>query len=438
MYRLTAKLIIYRSMDQDSILFHLADICRRFRSGNYDRDALSGDILTEISRLLDVATRYGFDGNLWHNYLAFLLATTETPFTLVCEKHGASEGSVQKFARSDLDIFRRLLSYDFREMEQALGLNCFSVIEDYQAVEKKEQIYNKSVSEKVQELSAAISGASDGEDMYRIVTDFYRRYGVGMFGLNKAFRISPEIEVTGRLLEPVTTTGDMRLEDLVGYESQKKRLQENTEAFVAGRRANNVLLYGDAGTGKSTSIKAILNQYYDQGLRMIEVYKHEFRYLQRIIAQIKNRNYRFIIYMDDLSFEEFEIEYKYLKAVIEGGLEVKPDNVLIYATSNRRHLIRETWNERPDHVDPDMHQTDTVQEKLSLSARFGLTIGYFRPSQQEYFEIVRSLARRHPELSLTDEELRAGAVKWEMTHSGISGRTAQQYINALLSGASGK
>ncbi|WP_415944966.1 ATP-binding protein [Selenomonas montiformis] len=438
MYRLTAKLIIYRSMDQDSILFHLADICRRFRSGNYDRDALSGDILTEISRLLDVATRYGFDGNLWHNYLAFLLATTETPFTLVCEKHGASEGSVQKFARSDLDIFRRLLSYDFREMEQALGLNCFSVIEDYQAVEKKEQIYNKSVSEKVQELSAAISGASDGEDMYRIVTDFYRRYGVGMFGLNKAFRISPEIEVTGRLLEPVTTTGDMRLEDLVGYESQKKRLQENTEAFVAGRRANNVLLYGDAGTGKSTSIKAILNQYYDQGLRMIEVYKHEFRYLQRIIAQIKNRNYRFIIYMDDLSFEEFEIEYKYLKAVIEGGLEVKPDNVLIYATSNRRHLIRETWNDRPDHVDPDMHQTDTVQEKLSLSARFGLTIGYFRPSQPEYFEIVRSLARRHPELSLTDEELRAGAVKWEMTHSGISGRTAQQYINALLSGASGK
>lgn len=438
MYRLTAKLIIYRSMDQDSILFHLADICRRFRSGNYDREALSGDILTEISRLLDVATRYGFDGNLWHNYLAFLLATTETPFTLVCEKHGASEGSVQKFARSDLEIFRQLLSYDFREMEQALGLNCFSVIEDYQAVEKKEQIYNKSVSEKVQELSAAISGASDGEDMYRIVTDFYRRYGVGMFGLNKAFRISPEIEVTGRLLEPITTTGDMRLEDLVGYESQKKRLQENTEAFVAGRRANNVLLYGDAGTGKSTSIKAILNQYYDQGLRMIEVYKHEFRYLQRIIAQIKNRNYRFIIYMDDLSFEEFEIEYKYLKAVIEGGLEVKPDNVLIYATSNRRHLIRETWNDRPDHVDPDMHQTDTVQEKLSLSARFGLTIGYFRPSQQEYFEIVRSLARRHPELSLTDEELRAGAVKWEMTHSGISGRTAQQYINALLSGASGK
>ena len=195
-----------------------------------------------------------------------------------------------------------------------------------------------------------------------------------------------------------------------------------------------MLLYGDAGTGKSTSIKAILNQYYDRGLRMIEVYKHEFAYLQRIIAQVKNRNYKFIIYMDDLSFEDFEIEYKYLKAVIEGGLEVKPDNVLIYATSNRRHLIRESWNDRPDHVSDDMHQNDTVQEKLSLSARFGLSIGYFRPSRQEYYDMVKKLARRHPEIKLTDDELQAGAVQWEMGHAGVSGRTAQQYINYLLSG----
>ena len=189
MYRLTAKLIIYRKIDKDSILFHLAGICQEFESGNYDKAVLSGKVLTEVNRLLDVATHYGFDGNLWHNYLAFLLATTETPFTLVCEKHGASEGSVRKFARSDLEVFRELLSYDFKPLEQALGLDCFSVIEDYQAVEKKEQIYNKSVSEKVQELSTAIGQAKDGDDMYRIVTDFYQRYGVGMFGLNKAFRV---------------------------------------------------------------------------------------------------------------------------------------------------------------------------------------------------------------------------------------------------------
>lgn len=433
MYRLTAKLIIYRKINKNSILFRLAEVCRQFNSGSYDAEALTGDVLTEINRLLDVATKYGFNGNLWHNYIAFLLAMTETPFTLVCEKNGASSGSVKEFAKSDLEVFRQLLDYDFRPLEQALGINCFSVIENYQAVEKKEQIYNKSVSEKVQELSREIEKASDGADMYRIVTAFYKRYGVGMFGLNKAFRVSPNLEVTGELLESITTTGDMKLDDLIGYESQKKRLQENTEAFVNGRKANNVLLYGDAGTGKSTSIKAILNQYYDQGLRMIDVYKHEFKYLQRIIAQIKNRNYKFIIYMDDLSFEEFEIEYKYLKAVIEGGLEVKPDNVLIYATSNRRHLIRETWQDRPDNISDDMHQNDTVQEKLSLSARFGLSIGYFRPSHQEYVKIIQELAHRHPEIKMTDEELRAGAVQWEMSHSGISGRAAQQYINSLLS-----
>lgn len=433
MYRLTAKLIIYRKINKNSILFRLAEVCRQFNTSSYDAEALTGDVLTEINRLLDVATKYGFNGNLWHNYIAFLLAMTETPFTLVCEKNGASSGSVKEFAKSDLEVFRQLLDYDFKPLEQALGINCFSVIENYQAVEKKEQIYNKSVSEKVQELSREIEKASDGTDMYRIVTAFYKRYGVGMFGLNKAFRVSPNLEVTGELLESITTTGDMKLDDLIGYESQKKRLQENTEAFVNGRKANNVLLYGDAGTGKSTSIKAILNQYYDQGLRMIEVYKHEFKYLQRIIAQIKNRNYKFIIYMDDLSFEEFEIEYKYLKAVIEGGLEVKPDNVLIYATSNRRHLIRETWQDRPDNISDDMHQNDTVQEKLSLSARFGLSIGYFRPSHQEYVKIIQELAHRHPEIKMTDEELRAGAVQWEMSHSGISGRAAQQYINSLLS-----
>ncbi len=206
----------------------------------------------------------------------------------------------------------------------------------------------------------------------------------------------------------------------------------NTEAFVKGLPANNALLFGDAGTGKSTSIKAILNEYYDQGLRMIEIYKHQFQDLSSVIAQIKNRNYRFIIYMDDLSFEEFEIEYKFLKAVIEGGMETKPDNVLIYATSNRRHLIRETWGDRSDmEQDEGMHRSDTMQEKLSLVARFGVTINFSKPTQKEYFQIVTELAKRYPEITLTDEQLCVEANKWELSHGGISGRTAQQFINYL-------
>ncbi|MDO4274030.1 MAG: ATP-binding protein [Eubacteriales bacterium] len=432
MYRLTSKLVIYRNIGEDSILFQLADICQRFAEGSYKKENLITEILGQINRLLDLATRYGFDKNLWHNYLAFLLAMTENPFTLVSEKVGANEGTVNEFAKNDFAIFKKLFDYDFTEMERALDINCFTIIENYKAVGKKEQIYNKSVSEKVQKLSLSIEQAKDEKEMYQIITDFYKAYGVGTFGLNKAFRVSEE--GMGRLV-PVTTTGDVVLDDLVGYELQKKKLIQNTEAFVEGRKANNVLLFGDAGTGKSTSIKAILNQYYDRGLRIIEVYKHEFKELSKIIGEIKNRNYRFIIYMDDLSFEEFEIEYKYLKAVIEGGLETKPENVLIYATSNRRHLIRETWSDRSDMSQDEMHRSDTMQEKLSLVARFGVTIGYYKPSQKEYFNIVITLARKHPEITLSDEELTAEANKWEMSHGGISGRTAQQFVNYLISTA---
>ena len=466
MYRLISKLIIYRGIGEESILHCLAQICRRFDEGSYDREELTGEIYEQVHRLLDLATKYGFNRNLWHNYLAFLIATTETPFTLVSEKVGANEGSVNAFALNDFKIFLELFRYDFSKIESALGINCFTILENYSAVGKPERVFNRSVSEKVQELSArigAVSGCGCGarsqpgpaveasrsqpgavigalspeQEMYNIITGFYKEYGVGKFGLNKAFRVNDEYkdDKDEEFLIPITATSDVELEDLIGYELQKQKLIANTEAFVQGRMANNVLLYGDAGTGKSTSIKAILNRYYDQGLRMIEVYKHQFKDLQRIITEIKNRNYRFIIYMDDLSFEEFEIEYKYLKAVIEGGLETKPENVLIYATSNRRHIIRETWSDRTDRSDDDMHRSDTVQEKLSLVARFGVTIGYLKPSHQEYLHIVRELAKRYPQISLTEEELALKANQWELRSGGASGRTAQQFINYLVGNA---
>ncbi|HBA96873.1 MAG TPA: AAA family ATPase [Lachnospiraceae bacterium] len=430
MYRLISKLVIYRNAGEDSILFRLADICQKFVSGEYIKENIITDIYVEINRLLDVATSYGFDKNLWHNYLAFILAMSENPFTLVSEKVGANEGTVNEFARGDFLIFKKLFDYDFSKMESVLGINCFSIILDYKAVVKSGQISNKSVGEKVQELSADIESATDERQMYNIVTGFYKKYGVGKFGLNKAFRVSHD-KSADKILIPITSTGNMTLDDIIGYEAQKQKLVENTEAFLNGRCANNVLLFGDAGTGKSTSIKAVLNMYYSRGLRMIEVYKHEFKDLSRIISEIKNRNYCFIIYMDDLSFEEFEIEYKYLKAVIEGGLETKPENVLIYATSNRRHLIRETWSDRSDMSKDELHRSDTMQEKLSLAARFGVSIGFYKPSQQEYFDIVKGLAAKHPGIKLSDEELCMEANRWELSHGGISGRTAQQFINHL-------
>jgi len=430
MYREIAKLIIYRNFEKDSILLELAEICRKFDSGSYDRDALVSEIYMQIHRLLDLATVYGFDGNLWQNYLTWLLITMETPFSLTCEKRGSSDGTVNQFALSDFKIFRKMFDDPFETIEYALGINCFDAVRHYQAVKKPERSYNKNVSEKVRELSKKLACAGTTQEFFDLVTGFYQSYGVGMIGLHKAFRIRHGEQ--GAKLEAITNTDDVRLSDLVGYEIQKKKLVENTEAFIEGRRANNVLLFGDSGTGKSTSIKAIMNEYYDRGLRVIEIFKHQFQDLSSVIAQIKNRNYRFIIYMDDLSFEEFEIEYKYLKAVIEGGLETRPDNVLIYATSNRRHLIKENWKDRNDmEHQQGMHHSDTMEEKLSLVHRFGVTINYSKPTQKEFFHIVEVLAAKCPEIALTSEELYAEANKWELSHGGISGRTAQQFVDYL-------
>ena len=439
MYKDISRLVMFRDFGENSILNNVSELVRETEavqntSGSYKgtkADQLILKAYAEVRRLLEVGTDYGFDKNLWRDYLTFLLITNENPFTLTCEKTGASEGSVNSLAKSDFGIFLKLMNYDFSPMEEYLGIDCFSVITDYRSIPKKKQMYNRNVSEKVRDLSDRLGAldVSDCDGAFDILTDFYKQCGVGMFGLNRAFRIRHE---EGQELEfiPINNTDSVMLDDLVGYEIQKKRLRDNTEAFVEGRRANNCLLFGDAGTGKSTSIKALINEYYDQGLRMIEIYKHEFKDLSAVISAIKNRNYRFIIYMDDLSFEDFEIEYKYLKAVIEGGLETRPDNVLIYATSNRRHLIKETWNDSHD-MNLEKHHSDTVEEKLSLVARFGITINFSTPAQKEYFHIVKELAARYPEITLTEEELLDQANKWEMTHGGMSGRTAQQFIDYL-------
>ncbi len=430
MYREIAKLIMYGDMDRACILYQFGEIFRRFDEKSSSKPELIKDIYTQLKRLLIVATDYGFNHNLWHNYLTFFIVTNENPFSITCEKVGANDGSVNHFAKNDFRVFKNLFDFDFSAIEEDLGIDCFSQLSNYRAIGKKELMYNKNVSEKIIVLSAQLEQAADEHAFFDCVTAFYRDFGVGMFGLNKAFRIREQAQGTIEFL-PINNMDKVMLDDLVGYELQKKKLVDNTRAFVEGRKANNVLLFGDSGTGKSTSIKAIVNAFYPQGLRMIEIYKHQFKDLSNVIAQIKNRNYKFVIYMDDLSFEEFEVEYKFLKAVIEGGVETKPENILIYATSNRRHLIKETWNDRGDiEVDNGMHRSDTMEEKLSLVNRFGVTINYAKPSQKEYFHIVLELAHRQG-IAMSDEELKAEANKWELSHGGISGRTAQQFVNYL-------
>ena len=391
----TNELMLYKHMDEGGLLKDMTFLMENYDNDYYNREDLKGLLFDSINKLLEMASSHGFAGNLWHNYLTFLLASHENAYSTACEIVGAVGGSMNEVALHDFAVFKEL--------------------------------FNKRIRDRICSLSRSLAAAKDEREFKIILTQFYKEYGVGKLGLHKAFRV--EHKEDGAKIIPITKIAHVHLDDLVGYEIAKTKLIENTEAFVEGRRANNCLLFGDAGTGKSSSIKAVLNQYYDRGLRMIEVYKHQFQDLNDIISQVKSRNYKFIIYMDDLSFEEFEIEYKYLKAVIEGGLERRPENVLIYATSNRRHLIRETFRDKADR-DEELHTNDTVQEKLSLVARFGVTIYFGRPEKKEFQEIVRQLAQRSG-IEMPEEELLLAANKWELSHGGLSGRTAQQFIDYL-------
>lgn len=421
------ELMLYKHMENGDILNDMTFLMENYENDYYNAEDMKGLLFDAVNEMLEMAVSHGFEGNLWHNYLTYLLASHENGYSTSCEIVGKAEGSINEVALHDFAVFKELFDYDFRPMEEKLGAGCLAMLRDYAGVNGHGTVFNKRIRDRICELSRNLGTSQTPEEFQQILTQFYKEFGVGKLGLHKAFRIEHTEE--GAQIVPITKIAHVHLDDLVGYEIPKKKLIDNTEAFVAGRKANNCLLFGDAGTGKSTSIKAILNQYYDDGLRMIEVYKHQFQDLNDIIAQIKNRNYKFIIYMDDLSFEEFEIEYKYLKAVIEGGLEKKPDNILIYATSNRRHLIRETFKDKADR-DEDMHTNDTVQEKLSLVARFGVTIYFGKPEKKEFQEIVRQLAVKN-QIDMPEEGLLLEANKWELSHGGLSGRTAQQFIDYL-------
>ena len=423
----TNELMLYKHMEEGQILNDMTFLMENYANDYYNMEDMKGLLFDLVNEILELAVSHGFEGNLWHNYLTYLLASHENAYSTSCEIVGPVEGSINEVALHDFAIFKELFDYDFQALEETMGVDCLSMIRDYAGTSGHGKIFNQRIRDRICDLSRSLAKAEPPEEFQAILTQFYKEFGVGKFGLHKAFRIEHMEE--GTEIVPITKIAHVHLDDLVGYEIAKKKLIDNTKAFVEGRKANNCLLFGDAGTGKSSSIKAILNQYYDQGLRMIEVYKHQFQDLNDIIAQIKNRNYKFIIYMDDLSFEEFEIEYKYLKAVIEGGLERKPENVLIYATSNRRHLIKETFKDKADR-DEELHTNDTVQEKLSLVARFGVTIYFGKPDKKEFQEIVRKLAQKSG-IDMPEDELLLEANKWELSHGGLSGRTAQQFVDYL-------
>lgn len=412
--------IFYRDEGQQDSGWH--DTLAVFGGGGADA------VRKLVSEIAAFAADFSLTGDVWKQWITYMLMMHENAFTLTCERRKADPASAMfRLANMDLAKIRGIFSMSLEDLGRETDSEYLTLLSDYGSL--FEDAAECGSGRRISELSSRLDKAADDAEFADIISGYYAESGVGIFGLYRAFRIGGEDEEAD--IMPVKDTRDVCFDDLVGYEVQKQALRENTEAFIRGLPANNVLLYGDSGTGKSTSIHALMHDYGDRGLRLIEISKADRSRLPYVMSVLKKRNYRSVIFLDDLSFEEDESDYKELKAMLEGALESGSDRVLIYATSNRRHLVRETWRDRNDmEYNEDIHHSDTMEEKLSLASRFGVTIYYGKPDPAEYMNIVRVLAERKG-IDIDENELRDAARKWEIRHGGMSGRVASQLITWL-------
>ena len=399
----------------------------------YDLSDLFGDPDEVIAAAADCAEKNGISGNAVANYISYRLLTSENAFSLCAEK-GLADKTISALALSDVKkviaAYNRIKSY----ADEIFG----GSVTDYRAGEEK----NTYAANRIGRLGGALVKAGEkaengdetaaAKEALAALKSEYLSGGAGLFGMADAFRLGDE-GGEKYSLTAVPNFAPKIKGSIVGYEGQKKALWDNTDAFVRGQSCNNVLLYGDAGTGKSTSVKALIPDFRDYKLKIIEIYKHQYSAIAKLMSDIDGRGFRFILFLDDLSFEENETEYKYFKAILDGGLGNRPDNVVIYATSNRMHLIKETFSDRADISRDDIHRSDTVEEKISLSARFGLSLFYPAPDTKEYLAIVAALAEAEG-IKMPPEKLDSLALRWATAQNKKSGRTATQFIDALKAG----
>ena len=352
----------------------------------------------------------------WQSYLVGRMLDDENAFSLGAER-GTVGPSVLRQAGRDLVTLREMFAWDAEALlggvEAAVpALTDMWVAWSDPAPEEDSPRHN---------IARKLSAAEDWEACVPLLADHFARHGAGPFGRHRVF------QWRGGKLGAVLRPDPVRLEGLISYEREREPLVLNTERFLSGLPAHHALLYGPPGTGKSSTVKAVLNEYAAAGLRLVEVKKEDLADLGGVLEDLRGRGPRFVVYVDDLSFEEHEVEYKALKALLEGSVEDPPENVRVYATSNRRNLIRESFSDRED---DDVHAHDTMQEKLSLAARFGLRLTFPSPNQSRYLEIVSGIARDRG-LKIPPETLRERALLWDRWHAGRSGRTARQLVDEL-------
>ena len=358
------------------------------------------------AELVETAERVGLSGNLFRSYIIYKLSHEPNLISKTIER---TDGKIGESLR---EVFKHDLEILFNAAKNVT--TDLNFLKNY-----KPTIENKS--ESFAELLSKLENLREVDEIADVFIEHYRKYGYGDIADYRAFRFDEET----KNLVGIKYFESIKLDDLIGYAHQKELLTKNTNAFIDRKPANNVLLVGARGTGKSSSVKALVNENYKRGLRLVQLTKPQLKYLPAVMETLRNfASKRFIIFLDDLSFEESEAEYKFLKSSIEGGVESLPQNVLIYATSNRRHLIREKDFE-------DRYNDDSVNETISLSDRFGLIVQYYPPSQSEYLEIIRHMLKKN-NIELDAETLRIEGLRWEMSHSGRNGRTAQQFVKNFL------
>lgn len=418
---------VYRKLLNDDVIKTLYDLIEKMS----DKD--------QLINIIDCYNSFFYklnnsDVSALGNYFIDLILYDENSFSLAAGSGKKGIDSLKKAAGFDIDKFQDISSISSSNIKKYLLKNV-----EYRDFEKEmiENLaewkqYDESLCSRFGSLADDFIKSEKWSDCMDELIEFYKNNGCGIYAEYNAFVWNNNFGVKG--LKGVKHPDSVRLSDLIGYDIEREKVIDNTIQFINGYPANNVLLYGDRGTGKSSTVKALLNEYCEKGLRIIELPKKYIPDFPEIINCVTGRSQKFIVFIDDLTFADNEENYTALKAVLEGGLETRPNNVLIYATSNRRHLVSEKMSDRSgltsDNYDEEVHSEDIIQEKLSLADRFGITAVFTAPDKKKYLKIVDSIAEKRG-IKMEKEMLHAKAVKWEMTYNGRSPRTARQFIDWL-------
>ena len=414
------NLVVCRNLLEDAVIQKVIEV------SEIKREMVSADkketgrelvhVQSELTNLLiQQAEKLGISGNILPAYIVHLLAEGGNTAAKTIEAAGEYGNGLLDSMADDMLLLR---PYLLAKTSELAGNNYY--LDNYQPAKLERNEFENNLQNRLPQLKSTTS-------MARHLLNHYKKYGSGMLARYTAFRIG-----AGGTLIGIADFTVFDWDDLLGYEDQKYKLLTNTQNFMEGRPANNVLLTGARGTGKSTGVKALAAMFAEEGLRLIQITRDQLELVAPVLEKLNEiRSKKFILFFDDLSFDEGESGYKYLKSAIDGSVTAQPDNVLIYATSNRRHLLKETWSDRNDALEAEVYRQDSANESISLSDRFGLILHYSTPSQDEYLQIIDHELRKAG-VQLSKEELRLQGIRWEMEHSGRNGRIANQFVKWYL------